>query len=79
MDRIRIDAELPEKLKNLTSSVELVDDRGFVVAVVHPRHDPAKYEILGEDISDEELERRCQPGRKTYTPEEVLAVLRKIP
>ena len=78
MERLKIDASLLEKLKNLTSSVELVNDEGFVVAVVQPRLDLEQYEIIGPEISDEELERRCQPGRRTYTTEEVLAKLRKL-
>jgi hypothetical protein len=78
MDRIPIDASLPEKIKTLSGPVELVNDDGYVVAVVQPRLDPALYEIIGPEIPDEELERRCEPGRKTYTTEEVLATLRKL-
>ncbi|MBA4064712.1 MAG: hypothetical protein C0501_13555 [Isosphaera sp.] len=76
MERVKIDAGLLERLKDLTRAVELVDDDGFVVAVVQPKVDPAR---LGPELSPEEIERRCQPGRKTYTTEEVLAMLRKLP
>lgn len=79
MERLPIDANLPERLKVLTGPVELIDDRGYVVAVVQPRLDPALYELVGPDISEEELDRRCQPGRKRYTTDEVLAMLRKLP
>jgi hypothetical protein len=79
MERIKIDADLHEKIKNLTTSVELVDDKGFVVAVVQPHLDPEQYDLYGEELSPEEIERRCQPGRKTYTTDEVLAMLRKLP
>lgn len=78
MEQLPIDPSLPEKLLHLTSSAELVDGTGRVVAVVHPRFDPTKYELLGLDISEEELQRRSQPGRKTYTTEEVLAKLRAL-
>lgn len=79
MDRLVIDASLPEKLKNLTHPVELVTEQGHPVAVVQPRLDPTLYEIIGPEISDQELERRCQPGRKTYAAEQVIAMLRKLP
>lgn len=79
MERLKIDTDLLEKLKNLTSAVELVNDEGFVVAVAQPRLDPAQYDLYGEEPSPEEVERRCQPGRKTYSTEEVLAMLRKLP
>lgn len=79
MERLVIDASLPDKLRNLTRPVELVTEQGHVVAVVRPRLDPALFEIIGPEVSDEELERRCQPGRKTYSTEEVLERLRKLP
>lgn len=66
---------MPEKLKNLTHAVELVNDDGYVVAVVQPKYDPA---LIGEEPTPEEIEQRCQPGRKTYAAEEVIAKLRKL-
>jgi hypothetical protein len=78
LEELLIDATLPEKLLNLKSSAVLVDIAGHVVAVVHPRFDAAQYDV-GLDLTPEEIERRCQPGRKTYSTEEVLAMLRKLP
>ena len=76
MDRITIDAGLAARLKALTASVELVDGDGTVVAVARPGH--AAADLVGPDLSPEEIDRRCQPGRKTYSTEEVLANLRKL-
>lgn len=78
MDRIVIDANLPEKLKHLTNSAELVDEQGHLIAVVHPRFDPALYEIVGEEVSQEELDRRANSDGPWHTTEEVIARLRKL-
>lgn len=77
MERIVIDSALHEKLKNLTQSVELVTEQGHVVAVVHPRFDPALYEILGEEPSGEEIERRLKNDRR-IPANEILPRLRKL-
>lgn len=79
MDRIVIDADLPAKIQSLKRPVELVDAAGHVVAVAYPQYDPALYDIYGEELSAEEIERRCQDGRKRYTTEELLAKLRELP
>jgi hypothetical protein len=79
LERIVIDETLPEKLLNLRSSVELVDKDGHLIAVVHPRTDPALYEMIGEEVSEEELDRRFHSDGPWYTTEEVIARLRKLP
>jgi hypothetical protein len=79
MERIVIDETLPEKLLNLRSSVELVDKDGHLIAVVHPRFDPALYEMIGEEVSEEEMDRRFYSDGSWYTTEEVIARLRKLP
>ena len=78
MNRMVIDAALAAKFQQLDGPTELVDAAGYVVAVVEPRVDPALYDLVGEDLSPEEIDRRCQPGRKTYTAEELIAKLRKL-
>lgn len=77
MDRIVIDADLPTKIQNLKESAELVDAAGHIIAVVHPRYDPALYDLGGEELSEEEIERRCQ--NETRIPaDEIIPRLRKL-
>ena len=78
MDRMVIDAALAAKFQQLDGPTELVDAAGYVVAVVEPRVDPALYDLIEDEFTPEEIERRCQPGRKTYTTEELIAKLRKL-
>lgn len=78
MQRIVIDGSLHEKLLGLKSSAELIDPQGRVIAVVHPRLDPALYEVIGPEVSEEELDRRANSGGPWHTTEEVLARLRKL-
>src|SRR5262245_37000109 len=49
VEQLPIDSSLPEKLLHLTSSTELVNAEGRVVAVVHPRFGPTLYELVGKD------------------------------
>ena len=58
MERLKIDVDLLEKLKNLTSAVELVNDEGFVVAVAKPQLDSAQYDSIKPDIYLDDPERR---------------------
>jgi hypothetical protein len=78
MDRIVIDEKLHEKVLNLTSPAELVTHEGYVVGVVQPRFDPALYEVVGPEASDEELDRRSKSDGPWHTTDEVLARLRKL-
>lgn len=78
MERLVIDDTLPAKLMALRSTVELVDREGHLIAVVHPQYDPALYEAVGDDITEEELERRATGPGPWYTTEEVLEKLRKL-
>ena len=78
MERIIVDEKLHEKLLSLNSSVELVSPDGHVIGVVHPRFDPALYELVGQDVSDEELDRRSKSDGPWHTTDAVLAHLRKL-
>lgn len=79
MDRIVIDADLPAKITSLKHPAELVDAAGHVVAVAYPKYDPEVYDVYGGELSAEEIERRCQDGRKRYSVDELLAKLRELP
>lgn len=82
MNRIVIDAELAAKIYQLKGRVQLVDSAGRVVADITPHVDPAEYALIGEledEFTPEEIERMNAPNQKTYTTEEVLARLRRLP
>ncbi len=72
MTKITLDAALAAKLHELGKSAELCDPAGKVVGRFEPAFDQAEWEILGPDISDDELERRANSKEKRYTTEEVL-------
>lgn len=69
MERIVIDAALAARLRQLTGPAELVDPAGALVTVVPPGEEP---------YSQEEIERRCAPGRARFTTEEIIAHLRGL-
>ena len=81
MERITIDDTLAARLHELAEQgkrVLLVDSAGRVVADAEPRVDPAGYAPSPDEFTAEEIERRCAPGRKTYTTEELLTKLRSL-
>ena len=78
MTRILMDAELRDKLQNLSQPLELCDESGRVLGRVIPALDLSQYEPLVPQVSEEELDRRSQSDEKTYTTAEVLAFLEKL-
>lgn len=76
MQRLVIDETLPEKLLNLTGTVELVKPDGELVAVVQPRLDLSRYDFT-DDITDEELERRAN-STNWIPADEIIPRLRKL-
>jgi hypothetical protein len=78
MSRITIDSALAEQLHKASESVELCDPSGKVLGSFIPVFDASKWEILGPELSEEELDRRANSNEKHYTTEEVLDYLRKL-
>ena len=78
MTRILMDADLPAKLRQLTEPAELCDEAGKVVGRFDPIFDPSKWEMVGPEVTDEELERRANSNERRYTTAEVLAYLEKL-
>jgi hypothetical protein len=76
MTRVVVDAELLNRLNNLTEPLELCDESGKILARVNPAIDWSQYEFLTPDISDEERERRLSTDRR-YTTKEAIEYLRK--
>ena len=78
MTRLRIDASLPAKLLQLTEAAELCDEAGKVIGRFNPVFDPSKWEIIGPELTEAELDRRANSQGPWYTTEEVLAHLRSL-
>ena len=74
MPKFTLDAELAKKLNDYRQGAELCDPMGKVIGRFVPAFDPAEWEILGTEISEEELDRRSRSD-KWHTTEEVLAHL----
>ncbi len=77
MNRMVIDAALAAKFQQLDGPTELVDAAGHIVAVVSPQYDPALYETVGEELSPEEIDRRCRSDRRIPAAE-IIPRLRKL-
>jgi len=73
-----LDGDLAKRLYDLQETVQLCDPAGKVVGQFHPAFDPSKWEIIGPELTDEELERRANSNEKRYTTAEVLAYLEKL-
>lgn len=78
MTRITVDQTLQQKLQGHIQPVELCDPSGHVLGKFLPRFDPALYENLEPQISEEELRRRSESKERTYTTEEVIAHLESL-
>ena len=78
MMKITLDEALAKKLHELFQAAELCDPSGKVVGHFEPVFDPEEWEILGPQISEEELDRRSNSNEKRYTTAEVLEYLEKL-
>ena len=78
MGRITLDTALLSKLTDLKEPTELCDPSGEVIGRFIPAFDASEWDLVPDDISDEELDRRANSDEKTYTTAEVLAYLEKL-
>jgi hypothetical protein len=82
MSRIILDASQIQQLHSANGPVELCDPSGKVVGryvpVPRPLSELSEWELVGPEISDEELERRLNSDEPCYTTAEVLEYLRKL-
>jgi hypothetical protein len=60
MQKVPVNAELPQKLLRLMHPAELIDDNGEVVGMFQPNL--SRYQGLEPQVSEEELDRREQEG-----------------
>lgn len=72
---------LPENvaadLGRLASTTELGNSSGRVIGFFIPAVDPSEYEIIGDELTPEELE-RIRQSDEWYTTEEVLRHLESL-
>jgi hypothetical protein len=78
MMKITLDAAVASQLHELYEAAELCDPSGCVVGLFEPVFDPTKWEMIGPDITDEELERRANSNEDRFTTEEVQAYLKSL-
>jgi hypothetical protein len=78
MKKITLDAVLAGQLHELQQAAELCDPSGKVIGMFEPVFDPTKWEIIGPEITDEELDRRANSNENRFTTEEVLAYLKSL-
>lgn len=77
MTRVAIDEALRAKLHNLTTPLELCDDKGNVLAILWPTPTPSIYVGRECPLSPEEIEDRVKNPGRLYTGEEIDALLEK--
>lgn len=80
MTRVTVDAEMRKKLLNCSKLLELCDEKGYVLAKrvpSTPYTDPEKWESLGPEPSDEEIEREIDAG-DFYTTRELMEKIKKL-
>jgi hypothetical protein len=78
MTRITLDAELRQRLLDLSAPLELCDESGAVVARVVPAHSLDLYLNPEPEVSEKEIQRRRREKGKTYSTAEVLARLESL-
>ncbi len=78
MTQIVLDAELRQKLGNLTELVEVVNEQGQVLATVLPTTDSALYRQVECPHDDAEIQRRLASNLPRYSLQQMLDHLRKL-
>lgn len=78
VERIVIDETVHEKPLARRSSAELADKAVHLIAVVHPRFDPARYEMFGPEISGGELVRRANSNGPWIPGDGIIPRLREL-
>lgn len=78
MSQFILDANTLSQLRTLTQPVELCEPSGRVLGKFVPKIDLSEWEIIGPELTEEELREREKPGRKRYTTAEVIAHLESL-
>jgi hypothetical protein len=78
MTKVYLDPETRSKLHDLVQSLELCDESGRTLGYFLPaQFDPAQYQSLDPNITEQELDQR-EKEQKRFTTAEVLAHLRAL-
>jgi hypothetical protein len=77
MNPIIISGELLAQLRLAEEPVELRDENGCLLGEFLPHFDPSQLEVIGPELSGEELMERVR-NEKKYTTAEVLEHLRRL-
>ena len=78
MSQFILDANSLQELPMLTHPVDLCDSSGRVIGRFVPKIDLSEWEIVGPELSAEELRRREESGQKRYSTAEVVAHLESL-
>lgn len=78
MTQITLDPELAGRLSHLLQTVELCDSSGRVLGRFVPATESSRWEPIGPDVSEDELDRREQSDERRYSTTEVVARLESL-
>jgi hypothetical protein len=78
MTKVILDQTMLAKLHDLKDSLELYDESGQIRGYCTPAIARSSYEGLQIPVTEEELQ-RAEQDPESYTTEEVLAYLEKLP
>jgi hypothetical protein len=78
MSQFILDANSLQMLPTLTQPVDLCDSSGRVLGRFVPKIDLSEWEIVGQEVSAEELRKREESGQKRYSTAEVIAHLESL-
>lgn len=78
MSQFVLDASSIHKLPTRTQPVDLCDTSGRVLGRFVPKFDPSEWEIIGPELSDEEVRKLLESGQRRYTTAEVIKHLENL-
>ena len=78
MSQFILDANSISQLATLTGPVELCDPSGRVLGRFVPKIDLSEWEIVGPELTEEELDRREKSTERRYSTAEVIAHLENL-
>jgi hypothetical protein len=78
MSQFILSANSLPQLATLTHPVDLCDSSGKVLGRFVPKFDLSEWEIVGDDLTDEELRKREQSTERRYSTAEVIAHLESL-
>jgi hypothetical protein len=77
MSKVFLSEEVANQLQGLSQPVDLCDSSGKRLGCFVPAFNPSEYEIVGPDLSEEEL-REIEQSNEWYSTDQVLRRLEKL-